>query len=479
MKVISWKLIIPVLILTLIIGLSGLVTGCGKTLVASFIADKYVTSIGNAVQFFDESTSEVSSWLWDFGDGDNSREQNPTHVYTLKGKYSVQLTVLTKEGNSTARTSISVLQTPTADFTARDVASVAESIQFTDKSNGDINSYSWDFGDGQTSSEQNPFHSYNGTGSFTVSLKVSNQVSNNTKTEQVKIIAPVIADFSASKNAVQTGSVIEFVDKSGGDINSYSWDFGDGQTSSEQNPSHSYNGTGSFTVSLRVSNQVSNNTKTMQVKIIAPVKADFSATTIQTGSTIQFADKSTGDVALYSWDFGDGSTGSEKNPKHTYTTRGSYNVTLTVSNDINSDTLTGKVQVSIPSLSITPIMCSNIVSNEDYIVKPDATYKKYNPVYVYLEVKGFQQNHTDNGYDICVQLQSLKVIRPDGSLLLNLSDVLENKKTTLKASIYIYFWYYFGTTSANDLLGQYTVECVVLDKLSGDSKTVTTTFILK
>jgi PKD repeat protein len=481
MKIISWKMTVPIFIVIMMVGLSSLVAGCAKAPVASFTADKYVTTIGTSVQFSGKSASEVTSWLWDFGDGAISSEQNPTHVYTKKGDFSAILTVSNKAGNSTAKANIRVLPTIVADFTAKNVALVAENIRFSDTSSGDSTSYSWDFGDGQTAKEQNPSHRYTGTGSFTVSLQVSNQVSNDTKTMQVKIVAPVKADFSTLKSSVQTGSAIQFSDNSSGDITSYSWDFGDGQTAKEQNPSHRYTGTGSFTVSLHVSNQVSNDTKTMQVKIVAPVKADFSVSTItyQTGTAIQFADKSSGDIISYSWDFGDGSISAEKNPKHAYNTRGSYAVTLTVSNDVSCDIAASKVQIAVSSLSINLLMCSNVVSNENYTVKPDATFKKYEPVYFYLEVKGFQQNHTSDGYNLWVQLHSLKVIKPDGSLLLNLSDALENHTTIGKASLYVYFWYFFGSATTTDLTGEYKVECMVVDKLCGDSKTVSTSFIIK
>jgi PKD repeat protein len=219
----------------------------------------------------------------------------------------------------------------------------------------------------------------------------------------------------------------------------------------------------------------------MQVKIVAPVKADFSmsTTTAQTGAAVQFADKSSGDIIAYLWDFGDGSNSTEKNPKHAYNTRGSYTVTLTVSNNISVDIFASKVQIAVSSLSINPVMCSKVVSNENYIVQPDATFRKFETVYIYLEVNGFQQNRTGEGYNIWVQLQSLKVYKPDGSLLLNLSDVFENRTTTEKASLYIYFWYSFGSAASTDPYGEYKVECTVLDKLSGDSKTVTTAFTVK
>jgi hypothetical protein len=233
-------------------------------------------------------------------------------------------------------------------------------------------------------------------------------------------------------------------------------------------------------VSLKVSNKVNDDTKITQVKILQPVKAGFSvsATTL-IGSIIQFTNESIGDIASYSWDFGDGETSTEQNPSHTYDTAGTYQVTLTVSNDFSFDTAASQIQVMATSLSVDLIMCSSVTSDTDYTVKPDATYKDHEPIYVYLEVKGFQQHRTDEGFEFWVQLQSLKLFRPDGSLLLYLSDPLEKHATAIDAPLYVYFWYSLGHVSPVDQPGEYRLECKVLDKQSGDSKAAFTTFVVK
>ncbi len=475
------KTTISTLIIVFIAGLSILVAGCTKPPIAGFSVDKNVITVGTPIQFSDESTGEITSWLWDFGDGNRSTEQNPSHVYAEKGDFSAKLTVQNKAGNSTTKTDIGVFQTPVAGLMAKKSALVGENVQFTCTSNGDITSYSWDFGDGGTSTEQNPSHSYNAPGDYTVSLKVSNHVSDDTKKTQVKILQPVKADFSVSTTTAQTGSIIQFTDRSSGDIASYSWDFGDGETSTEQNPSHSYNDMGNYTVSLKVTNHLSDDTKTMQLIVPQPLKADFSpsTTTIQIGSIIQFIDKSGGDIASYSWDFGDGEISTEQNPSHVYDSTGFYDVTLTVSNDSGSDTAVSHVQVVETSLSVDITMCSHVASDDDYTVKPDAIYYDRDRIYVYIEVKGFQQNYTGTGFEFWVQLKSLKLYKPDGSLLLNLSDALEKRATPNNAPLYVYFWYFLGHVSLSDLRGEYRVECIVFDKQSGDSEAAFTTFTVK
>jgi PKD repeat protein len=321
MNKISWKITISALIFILIGGLSISFAGCGQPPIASFSVDKELIIVGTPVHFIDQSTGKVTSWLWDFGDGDSSSEQNPSHVYAKEGDFSAILTVLNKSGNSTCETNIGVLQSPVAGLTGKDVALIGESIQFTNASSGDITSYSWDFGDGEISMEQNPSHIYN--------------------------------------------------------------------------------------------------------------------------------------------------------------TAGSYNVTLTVSNDFSIDTAASQLQVMAKGLSVNITMCSSVTSDKNYVAKPDATYKRSDAIYVYIEVKGFQQYHTDEGFEFWVQLKSLKVFKPDSGLVLNLTDPLENHATADDDPLYVYFWYFLGHISNGDQTGEYRLEANVLDKQSGDSKAAFTTFVVK
>ena len=140
-------------------------------------------------------------------------------------------------------------------------------VNFIDSSTGDIDSYAWSFGDGGTSTEQNPTHIYQNIGIYTVSLTVSGTggSDNETKTDYITVTgsgeAPDV-DFSASPKNGGAPLTVRFTDFSTGEINSWSWSFGDNGTSEEQNPTHVYERPGAFPVSLKVSGPAGSNTRT-------------------------------------------------------------------------------------------------------------------------------------------------------------------------------------------------------------------------
>jgi len=145
-----------------------------------------------AVTFTDETipgTKPLTFWLWDFGDGETSNDPSPTHTYAEAGTYSVTLTVATVVGVD-RRTKFDLIKVqgdraPVADFRVdKQSGNAPLAVQFTDTSNSgtaEITSWLWDFGDGNTSTEQNPKHTYTKRGAFTVSLTVENEVGENTR----------------------------------------------------------------------------------------------------------------------------------------------------------------------------------------------------------------------------------------------------------------------------------------------------------
>jgi len=155
-------------------------------------------------------------------------------------------------------------------------------------------------------------------------------------------LAGPTARFSATPAAGPVRLVVTFADLSNGDINSRVWNFGDGGTSTAQNPSHTYTVAGVYDVSLTVSNGITSDTRTINACINVGHIADFSATPTS-GSiplTVAFEDLTAGDISSWNWTFGDGGTSTSRNPSHTYTIAGSYDVSLTVANDSFSDAKT-------------------------------------------------------------------------------------------------------------------------------------------
>ena len=141
------------------------------------------------------------------------------------------------------------------------------SINFTDNSTNTPTTWSWDFGDGGTSTEQNPSHTYSTKGSYSVSLTANNTYGSDTKTKtdyitvNISIYAP-IANFTTNNTTVAKGDSIMFTDQSTNNPTSWSWDFGDGSSSTEQNPTHTYNTKGNYSVSLTANNTYGSNTNT-------------------------------------------------------------------------------------------------------------------------------------------------------------------------------------------------------------------------
>ena len=141
------------------------------------------------VAFTDESTGDITGWLWDFGDDATSTLQNPSHTYDTPGTYQVRLTV-TGPGGQDTETKANYIevsepaQAPEAAFTGAPTSGKARlTVDFTDQSTGDITSWQWDFGDGATSTEQNPSHTYRRAGTYTVTLTVSGPGGSDTETE--------------------------------------------------------------------------------------------------------------------------------------------------------------------------------------------------------------------------------------------------------------------------------------------------------
>jgi len=334
--------------------------------VANFTATPRNGNLPLTVQFTGTSTGNITSRVWDFGDGTTSMERSTSHTYQKAGSYTVSLTV-TGPGGSNTKTMGGFIQVtppaPVADFTATPRSGKSPLVvQFTDTSTGNITSRLWNFGNGKTSTEQNPNHTYQNAGSYTVSLTVTGPGGSSTKTTEgyIQATPPApVANFTAKTRSGTSPVVVQFTDTSTGNITSRLWNFGDGTTSTEQNPSHTYQKAGSYTVSLTVTGPGGSNTKTMegyiQVTSPGPV-ANFTATPVSGDSplVVKFTDTSTGNISSRLWNFGDGTTSTEQNPIHTYTFKdtGDFTVSLSVTGPGGTDT---KTKTNFIHLNAPPI----------------------------------------------------------------------------------------------------------------------------
>jgi len=237
----------------------------GLAPVANFITEETTITAGMPIEFADKSTNTPTGWSWNFGDGGTSLLKNPSHIYSTPGTYTVTLTVTNSFGSDseTKPNYITVNQAgikPVADFTAASTTIAAGgTVTFTDQSTNTPTGWSWNFGDGGTSTLQNPSHVYNTAGSYTVSLMATNSFGSTTAVKNDYITvnqagsAPV-ADFSGIPTTITAGGSVAFSDLSTNTPTGWSWDFGDGGTSSSQNPTHVYTTPGSYTVTLIATN---------------------------------------------------------------------------------------------------------------------------------------------------------------------------------------------------------------------------------
>ncbi len=233
---------------------------------------------------------------------------------------------------------------PVANFSGSPTSGcVPLTVNFTDLSTGDITSWDWTFGDGGTSTGQNPSHQYTTTGTFTVSLTVTGPGGSDTETKTGYITVSDVptAAFTGSPTSGEIPLTVNFTNQSSG-ATSYSWDFGDTQTSTATNPSHTYTEAGTYTVTLTATNACGSDdeVKTDYITVTCtPPVANFSGspTSGEVPLTVNFTDLSTG-ATSWSWDFGDGvGTSTAQNPSHEYANEGTYTVTLTAINACGSD----------------------------------------------------------------------------------------------------------------------------------------------
>ncbi|MBS1564428.1 MAG: PKD domain-containing protein [Bacteroidetes bacterium] len=253
------------------------------------------------------SVVPIASYHWDFGDGGTSAAALPTHVYTSQGIYTVQLTYTTAEGcTGTFSWPNAVLagQKPKASFTSTPPDACASTpIQFTDHTTGNATSWLWLFGDGAADTVQHPAHLYNDTGYFSVKLIASNYGCSDTVVvpNTVHINAP-IARIGVNADC-RTPYNYGFRNYSIG-ATSWTWDFGDGQSTQVENPSHVFAAPGYYNIRLTVTNGTCTHTTVYPARIIDE-KADFtaSATSVCRGDTIQLTPMgfNKGNVQSYRW----------------------------------------------------------------------------------------------------------------------------------------------------------------------------------
>ncbi len=331
---------------------------------AFFIANPTLGCIPLTVNFMDTTTTgfvPAASYIWDFGNGTVVTTGVPTvsNTYTLTGVYTVKLTVITSTGCRDSSTLVVKTGTPpVANFTgAPTTICFGQSVSFTDLSTGGANQWLWTFGDGGTSTAQNPAHVFTDTGTFTIQLiAMFNGCPDTVKRINYIQVNPPIPKFTFTLSCVSNFTV-QFTNTSIG-ADSVTWDFGDGTFDNTNNnsPTHIYLTRGTKTIILTAYNKVTgcSFSITHSLVVALPIAA-FSSTPNPPNGCIPLAivfPNTSQDGVQFLWNFGDGGTSTLASPPHTYLTKGTYTVSLTVT-DTNGCTNTLTIPNYVHALGIT------------------------------------------------------------------------------------------------------------------------------
>lgn len=345
--------------------------------------------------------SGISQFLWDFMDGGTtSTDSDTSHTFNTPGTYNISLTVTDDEGLQDSEIITILVEEPQANTAPTAViGATPESgeaplqVNFTgDQSFDDVAvvSYSWDFGDGTTSNIANPAHTFTDIGSYLVTLTVADEEG----LQDSETITVNVNEVNTSPIAVATATplsgdaplTVDFTGNASSDdkaITSYTWDFDDNGTASNQiDPSYTFTDPGTYNVSLTVTDEEGlQDVETVIIQVNAqnqPPNAIATATPLSGAVPLEVSftgDASSDDVAIasYLWDFQDGSTSTLANPSHTFTATGTYNVSLTVFDGEGLDDITS---VSITVTENNPegvigFTLVNAITNSDILELSD------------------------------------------------------------------------------------------------------------
>lgn len=316
-------------------------------------------------EFIDVSGGDITSWNWDFGDGNSSNLQNPVHVYLIEGDYDVTLSVAGKNCNDQVQRVVHAFNHACLAKFEYEQIIVGQDlvVNFINQSEGQIINYFWKFDDGIYSTVENPQHTYESPGEYHVILYIDAWNCSNYLQKTI-IVNPLPACFSlfVCEQEFADDFPIRFTDLSEAkSILSREWDFGDNNTSSVPNPLHVYSDPGEYQVSLTIHSETDNSTYTRTVQVIQSedFQADFEYSQPNPNiPKIDFTSQTSNEMLQFYWVFGDGNTSNEKSPSHLYDDFGTYIASLYVigygGSDNSSDTI----------LVLEPVYCNAIFYTE-------------------------------------------------------------------------------------------------------------------
>lgn len=307
-----------------------------KACQASFTASAQNPN-SNTVTFTNTSTGNFSAAFWSFGDGSSGSNLNVTHTYQNPGAYVVCLTIFDSLNGCQSTYCDSVLVSQgTGCNAAFSVTPLGNgSFLFQNQSSGNGNTYFWYFGDGSSSANTSPIHSYAASGTYSVCLTaVSSTGCSDTFCLSLSVqVGGGSPNCNAQFSASDSGGMFYFVPQVYNANWNYFWSFGDGTSSTSPYPVHTYNGSGPWLACLTVTDSLQNCTVTWCDSVGSQLQCPFWFNhTINPNGSVSFTSShNSGSTPVsYVWDFGDGNTSTQANPNHTYSSNGTYWVCLTI-----------------------------------------------------------------------------------------------------------------------------------------------------
>lgn len=329
--------------------------------------------LGETSEFINNSSivDGSLSYIWYFDDAQTSSLTNPTHDYGTAGSYDVQLIGTSSIGSCTDTVTIThvVNDQSNASYTVEDVC-LYDSASFVNTSfvNSGTLTYSWDFGDGNMSNEESPKHIYENPGTYSVELVATSDLGSVASYDALVTIHPLPSATMVMDN-VCNGTPTQFTNLSsisGGSM-TYSWDFGDSNTSTEYQPSHLYDTAGTYSVQMiAASNYSCVDTTTNTVSVFALPETGFMNDTVCEGNSTTFTDTtsiSSGSITEYEWNFGDGQNSIEQNPSYLYLNPGSYTATLKTTSD-NGCVVSASQVVTVYASPVASFQVSDVCFQE-------------------------------------------------------------------------------------------------------------------
>ncbi len=397
---------------------------------ADFSQTSEVICAGSSVLYSNNST-EATSFRWEFEGGvpSQSTEENPVIVYGTTGIFDVSLTAINADGETTIlkEQTIEIIEVPIADF---NIDQRDNTISLSGLNSG--LSPSWDFGDGNTSTDVNPTHEYSQGGQFIITLTISNDCGTDSVQKAVIIESNELnSSFSVSSRNICEGSAVSYADLTD-DADERTWIFEGGlpNQSTDANPTVLYIQDGRYSVTLITKNDVSTDTLVLpnHLTVASLPTADFNFSV--TDSTVTFTNNSDSFSEL-SWTFGDQTGSADSDPVHTYAAPGTYTATLTVSNSCGSDALTESITIEEPILSITEMLADSVdfsIENEAVCQGQAFVVQNNTPVFddAFWLVDGQDTIETDS---ILIQDSGLHTI----SLVVNIDsiEIIQSKEVNV------------------------------------------------